>query len=252
MKPYIGITCATFHDKDWCPPTFGHRQSYIDAVTAAGGVPILIPLVEQEDILRAVYERIDGLLLAGGGDVLPIYYGEEPHERLGTTDPLRDHVEIPLVRWAAADGKPILGICRGIQVLNVALGGTLYQDIEAQISTTIPHEISYNRQDWTYLAHEVRLDPESRLAHLLGAPNIQTNSLHHQSVKDLAPSLQVVGWSPDGVVEAVEGTNGHFMIGVQCHPEALQGDTDPRWQAMFAAFVQHCVDFRDSVAQAAS
>lgn len=241
MKPYIGITCATFYDKDWCPPTFGHRQSYIDAIVRAGGIPLLIPLVEQEEVLRALYERIDGLLLAGGGDVLPVYYGEEPHERLGTTDPLRDHVELPLTRWAAADGKPILGICRGIQVLNVALGGTLYQDIEAQIATALSHESSYERQDWTHMAHELRLDPESRLAQLLQSPDILTNSLHHQSLKDIAPDLRAVGWAPDGVVEAVEGVNGHFMLGVQCHPEALEPHADTRWGAVFAAFVESCV-----------
>lgn len=247
MKPYIGITCATFRDKDWCPPTFGHRQSYVDAIVTAGGIPLLIPLVEAEDVLWALYERLDGLLLAGGGDVVPAYYGEEPHERLGTMDPLRDYVEIPLTRWAAADGKPILGICRGIQVINVALGGTLYQDIEAQISTPLAHELSYDRQDWMYMAHELRLDPDSRLASLLGAPSLLINSLHHQALKDVAPGLRVVGWSPDGVIEAVEGTNGHFVMGVQCHPEALQNEADPRWQAMFAAFVQSCIEFRAGV-----
>ncbi len=244
IKPIIGIPCATLLDKDWCPPILGHRQSYIDAIVQAGGVPLLLPLVAQEDVLRMFYEGIDGLLLAGGGDVEPHHYGEVPHPRLGTLEPLRDVVELPLTRWAAADGKPILAICRGIQVLNVALGGTLYQDIPAQINTDICHERSYELQDWTYMAHPVYLEPDSRLAALLGTSELLTNSLHHQAIKDLAPDLRVVGRAPDGVIEAVESINGQFMLGVQCHPEAVQATFDPRWSAMFASFVAHCTTFR--------
>src|SRR5690606_20582723 len=132
MIPSIGITCGSLSDRDWCPPFVGHRKTYIDAVAAAGGAPFLIPLVEDEAVLRALYERIDGLLLAGGGDVEPRHYGEEPIPALGSVDPLRDRVELTLARWAVAEGKPVLGICRGIQVLNVALGGSLYQDIPSQ------------------------------------------------------------------------------------------------------------------------
>lgn len=240
IKPTIGIPCATFPDKNWCPPILGHRQSYIDAIVQAGGVPLLIPPVAQEDVLRMMYAPIDGLLLAGGGDVEPYHYGEAPHPRLGTLDPLRDVVELSLTRWAVADGKPILAICRGIQVLNVALGGTLYQDIPAQIDTDICHERSYELQDWTYMTHLVYLEPDSRLASLLGTSELLTNSLHHQAIKDLAPGLRVVGWAPDGVIEAVEGTNGQFILGVQCHPEAVQAMVDPRWSAVFASFVAHC------------
>ncbi len=247
MKPIIGIPCATLLDKDWCPPMFGHRQSYVDAVVQAGGVPLLLPLVDQEDILRTMYMQIDGLLLAGGGDVEPEHYGEERHERLGTLEPLRDRIELPLTRWAAADGKPILGICRGNQVLNVALGGTLYQDIAAQVETNLEHELSYQCQDWLCMAHEVCLDPESRLATWLETPDLLTNSLHHQAVKQIAPGLRAVGWAPDGVIEAVESTNGQFLVGVQCHPEALATVVDSRWQRMFAAFVEHAAVYRQSL-----
>jgi putative glutamine amidotransferase len=241
MRPFIGIPCGTFRDKDWCPPAFGHRQTYIDAIVAAGGVPLLIPLVEDEEVLRALYARLDGLLLAGGRDIEPGFYGEQPIPEIGEIDRQRDLVELPLTRWAAADGMPILGICRGIQVLNVALGGTLYQDIPAQLGSSIRHDDSYLREDWTHMAHELRLDPGSHLARLIGTDSFTTNSLHHQSVKDLAPGLRAVGWAPDGVVEAVEGDNGRFLLGVQCHPEALQGEADPRWAAIFRAFVESCV-----------
>ncbi len=243
MKPVIGISCGTFHDRAWCPPSFGHRQTYVDAVVAAGGVPFLIPPLQDEELLRTLYARLDGLLLAGGGDIAPVHYGEEPHEQLGTIDPLRDYAEIPMARWAITDGKPVLGICRGVQVINVALGGTLYQDIPSQLTTDLEHNLSYHREDWTYLAHDLRLDPDSKLATILGVHSLPTNSLHHQSVKDVAPGLRVVAWAPDGVVEALEGTNGHFVMGVQCHPEALQGQTDTRWQALFAAFVHSAAAF---------
>jgi putative glutamine amidotransferase len=240
MKPYIGITCGTFYDRDWCPPSLGHRKTYVDAVVAAGGAPLLIPPIDDLDALRAIYERIDGLLLSGGGDIQPHYYGEEPHPKLGTVDPARDAAEIPLARWAAADGKPVLGICRGVQVINVALGGSLYQDIAEQITSELQHDLSYARQDWTYMAHDVSIAPESHLARMFGTTQIPINSLHHQSLKHVAPGLRPVAWAPDGVVEAVEGENGHFLIGVQCHPEALQANADPRWQVLFRRFVESC------------
>jgi putative glutamine amidotransferase len=240
MKPYIGITCGTYRDRDWCPPAQLLRKTYTDAIVAAGGVPFIIPVVEDEEVLRALFERLDGLLISGGGDIDPSRYGEAPLPGLGTTDPLRDNVEIPLARWAIEEGKPLLGICRGVQVINVTLGGTLYQDIPSQIKSGLVHDSSFTRQDWTYMAHDLRLDPHSKLAEIFGTTSFPTNSLHHQSLKDLGQGIRAVGWAPDGVVEAVEGNNGHFLVGVQCHPEALQSAADPRWQALFREFVERC------------
>jgi putative glutamine amidotransferase len=240
MKPYIGITCGTFRDRDWCPPAILLRKTYTDAIVAAGGVPFIIPVVEDEEVLRALYDRLDGLLISGGGDIDPQHYGEQPLPGLGPTDPLRDNVELPLVRWATADGKPVLGICRGVQVVNVALGGSLYQDIPSQINSELVHDSSYTRQDWTYMAHDLRLEPGSKLAQYFDTTLFPTNSLHHQSLKEIAPGLRPVGWAPDGVIEAIEGNNGHFLIGVQCHPEALQGNADPRWRELFKRFVDSC------------
>lgn len=241
MKPYIGITCGSYRDRDWCPPAQLLRKTYSDAIVAAGGVPFIIPVVEDVGVMRALYERLDGLLISGGGDIDPSQYGEEPQPGLGATDPLRDEVEIPLARWAIADGKPLLGICRGVQVINVASGGTLYQDIPSQINTQLVHDSSFTRQDWTYMAHDLELDPDSKLADIFGLTCFPTNSLHHQSVKDVGRGLRAVGWAPDGVVEAVEGDGEQFLVGVQCHPEALQGVADTRWQGLFRSFVESCL-----------
>jgi putative glutamine amidotransferase len=240
MKPLIGISCGTFRDHAWCPPSFGHRQTYVDAVLEAGGAPLLLPPVQDETTLHALYARLDGVLLAGGGDIEPVHYGAEPHPRLGLLDPLRDTAELPMARWAVADQKPILGICRGIQVINVALGGTLYQDIPSQIEAALPHNLSYERQDWTYPAHTMRIAPDSRLAQAMGLLELPTNSLHHQAIWRVAPGLRAVAWAPDGVIEAIEGTSDAFVLGVQGHPEALQATADQRWQALFRAFVRSC------------
>lgn len=251
MKPLIGISCGTFRDHAWCPPSFGHRQTYVDAVLSAGGAPLLLPPVQDETTLHALYARLDGVLLAGGGDIEPKHYGAEPHPRLGLLDPLRDTAELPLARWAIADGKPLLGICRGIQVINVARGGTLYQDIPAQITTELQHNLSYERQDWTYPAHTLRIAPDSRLAQVMGLVEVTTNSLHHQAVWEVGAGLRAVAWAPDGVIEALEGTSDGFVIGVQGHPEALQAAADPRWRALFVAFVRSCAAFTGAPALAA-
>ncbi|HEY0736455.1 MAG TPA: gamma-glutamyl-gamma-aminobutyrate hydrolase family protein [Herpetosiphonaceae bacterium] len=240
MKPLIGITCGTFRDREWCPPIHGHRQTYIDSVVAAGGAPFLFPLVDDQAVVRALYERLDGVLLAGGCDVDPSYYGEEPMQQLGPVDVLRDRVEMWLARWAAEEGKPVLGICRGMQVLNVALGGSLYQDIPTQLQPQYVHDGSYACEDWTHMVHDIRIEPSSKIAKVFDTSAFPINSLHHQSLKVIAPQLKPVGWAPDGVVELVEGSNGHFMVGVQCHPEALQAEADPRWRRLFKHFVDQC------------
>ena len=240
MKPYIGISCGAFRDRDWCPPANFLRKNYTDAIITAGGLPLIIPVLEDIEVLRALYDRMDGILISGGGDIDPRFYNEQPQAGLGPTDPMRDEIELPLARWAIEEGKPLLGICRGSQVINVAMGGTLFQDIPSQIHTQLVHDSSFTRQDWTYMAHELRLEPDSKLANLFGSNCIMTNSLHHQSLKDLAPGLRAVGWAPDGVVEAIEGAGEGFLVGVQCHPEALQGAADTRWQALFRDFVESC------------
>jgi len=167
----------------------------------------------------------------------PFSFGEEPHPRLGKTDHARDVVELELAKWAIADKKPVLGLCRGHQVLNVALGGTLWQDIAAQVLGAIKHDYfptaGYARD---FLAHEVAIAPGSRLHAAFEAPTIPVNSMHHQAVKQLAPALQASARSADGLVEALESGTDHFLVGVQWHPEMFE-HRDERTRRLFQAFV---------------
>ncbi len=239
LSPVIGIVCGEFQtDEGQSPPRFGQSQTYIQAMLHAGAVPLLIPHLTDLTGLRRLYERLDGLLLPGGGDVDPVHYGETRHERCGRVTPIRDETELALVRWAAEEGKPLLGICRGIQVLNVALGGNLYQDIEAQLPEAGKHDW-YPGYPRDYPAHPVTVAPRSRLAHILGTTFLPVNSLHHQAIKEAAPGLTIVARAPDGIVEGVEGEGHPFLVGVQWHPEELAGN-DVRAQRLFAALAEAC------------
>lgn len=241
MQPLIGISGRLVKDLGWCPPVIGHRQGYINAVIAAGGLPVVLPPTEDVATLRALYERMDGILLAGGEDINPVYYREDEHPQLGTVSEERDNAELPVARWAVEDGKPVLGICRGIQVLNVAMGGSLWQDILAQCPGAIDHEVAVREQRWRQTDHAMHLDEDSLLAEILGTHNIHVNSLHHQALKDIGRGLRVVGRAPDGVVEALESSDpDSFVVAVQCHPEELWQATDLRWRKLFQAFIVAC------------
>lgn len=217
------------------PPHFGINQSDVRALVAAGCAPVLIPLLDDEERLRAIYERLDGIVLPGGADVAPQEYGEEPIGNLNVVEPPRDRVELTLARWAVADDLPTLGICRGQQVLNVAMGGSLWQDLRHQGVTSVDHSDADGRGR-TALVHRVRLDPNSRLAQLIDETNIEVNSLHHQAVKTVAPRLRVTGTSDDGVIEAMESDEHRFLIAVQWHPEEI--DTIPWVQRLFTGFAR--------------
>lgn len=218
-------------------PLAGIGERYLRAIEAAGGTPVIVQLTRDAAVLDWLYRQVDALLFAGGGDIDPVHFGHAQHPQLGEIEPLRDEVELALARRAAADGKPMLGICRGIQVLNVAQGGTLYQDIGAELPGSLEHRECSLRGDRTYLAHPVALDPGSWLAAQLDAVEIEANTMHHQALRDIAPGLRVVGHAPDGVVEAVEGVGRSFVVGVQCHPEELWNGTEPRWAHLFQGFV---------------
>ena len=238
MYPLIGITCASLAAQGQRPPGFRQNRSYAHAVALAGGAPALIPLLDDDSALRAMYERLDGVLLPGGGDVNPARYGEttRPDCDVNGVDDLLASVELTLARWALADGKPLLGICRGQQALNVAAGGTLYQDIAAEVAGAGEHQ---HPQVRTALVHDVRVEPASRLAAVLGASEVPVNSIHHQAVERVAPDLRAVAWAPDGVVEGLEHPAHPFALAVQFHPEELVPDHAPSMR-LFAAFVAAC------------
>jgi putative glutamine amidotransferase len=198
----------------------------------------LIPLLEDEQLLRALYDRLDGLLLPGGADLDPVWYGEVARPECGVegVDPLRDRVELALTRWALADERPVLGICRGQQTLNVAAGGTLYQDVGHQVSGAWRHQYLGERSE---LVHPIAVAPDSRLARVFGATEFRVNSIHHQAVARLAPGLRDVAHAPDGVIEGLEHAAHPFALAVQFHPEELTPDHEPS-SRLFAAFVAAC------------
>lgn len=232
MPPLIGITTSSFAAPatGWC-----YNRAYvgcIEAIADAGGLPVLIPVSVDVDTRRQLYERLDGVLLSGGEDMNPVFYGASPHPALGKVDDNRDRAELQLAQWAVEEDRPLFCICRGHQVLNVALGGTLIQDIPSQVETTIQHDMLPRDG----MAHEVEIAPRSRLAVILGATRVGVNSLHHQAIETPAPVSCVTAYAPDGIIEGVELPDKKFVVSVQWHPEDLfrQHETMRR---LFRAFV---------------
>lgn len=237
--PAVGITCIQIQTaQKQRPPCVGQNQTYVQAMTRAGAAPLLLPLLTDHTLLRVLYERLDGLLLSGGEDVDPALYGEPLHEQCGPVSPERDEMELTLARWAMDDGKPLLAICRGIQVLNVALGGSLYQDIGAQVPGAGRHRW-YPDYPRDQRSHTVLVTPETRLADILTTTSLPVNSLHHQAIKEVAPGLAVVARAPDGVIEGVEAESHPFALGVQWHPEDLAAN-EARHQRLFDTLAEAC------------
>ena len=191
--------------------------SYIMSVEEAGGIPILLPPTMNADF-KILLEKVDSVLLTGGVDVDPVVYGEAPIPNMGKIDPLRDHFEINLARKVLELKKPLLAICRGIQVLNVAAGGTLYQDINSQIENPFKH---YQQAPTHHPTHKVSLKTGSKLHGIFNKNELMVNSFHHQAVKDLGHRFGATAWSDDGVVEAMEIEDNIFVLGVQWHPERM-------------------------------
>ena len=196
----------------------------------------MIPIFEDEAALRQLYEQCRGLLLSGGDDVSPEIYGAELSEHTKQTSPARDHQEVQLIKWAMEDDKPLLGICRGMQLLNVALGGSLHQDILSAMPGVQDHEMSAIQKDFKHIVHTLKLKPNSHLARILGTTEIQTNALHHQAIDRLGDGLKVAANAEDGIIEAIELPSRKFVIGVQSHPESLDKQIDI-WFKLFKAFI---------------
>jgi len=217
------------------------HQLYLNAVYRTGGIPCPVPLHLDESLYNDIFQRLDGLLLAGGEDVDPSFYGDEPKKEIEKTDPHRDQVEMMLARWAVAEQMPILGICRGHQLLNVALGGKLYQDIYAELGIEEIHDMRGKGENFRRKRpHQVILDPQSKIAQELGAV-LWVNSLHHQAVATPGQGMKVVGTSPGGVIEAMELEDHPFAVTVQWHPEMLVDDE--LMLRVFQAFVSEAAHY---------
>ena len=214
------------------------NQRYYLAATQVGAVPWMIPLIEDLATLREIYDRLDGVLLAGGVDMDPATYNEEKSPLCGVIDPPRDLIEMQLAKWALVDGKPIFGICRGLQVLNVVMGGSLFQDVTAECSTAIKHDY-VPTEGWSrdHLAHEITINTGSRLHSALGASRVMVNSMHHQGIDRLGSGLSVTAVAPDGLIEAIEAPGAKYLLAVQWHPEAMTGEHASR---LLAPFVEAC------------
>jgi putative glutamine amidotransferase len=220
-RPVIGITASIDRRSAVFGETYTLARKYAEAVIQAGGAPLIMQHNLDDNSLQAVLDRLDGVVLSGGGDVDPVLFGEEAHPATREIEPDRDRVELTLARWLLERDMPFLAICRGIQVLNVALGGSLVQDIPSQVPEALPHSFDRQTTPRDYLAHPVKIDPSSQLARVMQLEGAPTNSWHHQSIKQAADRLQVTAIAPDGVIEAVEVPGQRYAIGVQWHPEWL-------------------------------
>ncbi|MFL5464100.1 MAG: gamma-glutamyl-gamma-aminobutyrate hydrolase family protein [Gemmatimonadaceae bacterium] len=210
--------------------------AYVTALENAGLVPLIVPPLTSADAASAVLDSVAGLVLTGGEDVDPARYGEQRHEKVRSVNAARDATEAALIQEARARGTPVLAICRGIQMLNVALGGTLVQDIPSQCNTDIVHDEEGPRDS---RSHEVSIEPGSLIARAVGTDHLTVNSFHHQSVKRVADGMRVTARSPDGIIEGLESTEDDWWVmAVQWHPEEMNESTEPWDRGLFKAFAR--------------
>jgi putative glutamine amidotransferase len=239
-KPIIGVPANVLMDHHCAFPGTERaymNQDYLDALTLAGAMPVVLPMVFETEDLQAQLAMLDGVMFSGGVDVDPLTYGEEPAPGLGDIYPEMDRHQLPLARMARAAGMPILGICRGMQVLNVAFGGTLYQAMERSPEPFLRHV----QTGWRHaVSHSVDLAEGTRLRRIFDRDCVGTNSFHHQAVKDLAPGFLVSGRARDGVVEGIETLDDSFTLGVQWHPEGMVKKY-PDMLRLFRELVEVCI-----------
>ncbi|MCX7709767.1 MAG: gamma-glutamyl-gamma-aminobutyrate hydrolase family protein [Clostridia bacterium] len=214
------------------------KGGYCEGIIKAGGIPVVLPLTGDEEILQDIYEKIDGILLSGGDDVDAVHFGEWNLPCNGEISPYRDRMELFLARKVLEEGKPVLGICRGVQMMNVAIGGSLYQDIYSQIRDRCLLQHSQKAPRW-YPTHEVVVKSGSKVWKAHGKESVRVNSFHHQAIKDVADGFEITASSPDGMIEAIEFRNHPFAVGVQWHPE-LMWEKDQSFLELFKDFIENC------------
>lgn len=239
MRPLIGISSNVIARPDPLPPVYGVSQAYSSAIERAGGIPVLIPPQTDPDAVRTLCERLDGILFTGGGDLDPATYGETRIEECGPAEPGRDALELALARLALNQGMPVFGICRGMQLLNVARGGTLYQDLKAQRPEDPPHPILDYQGPRNALGHAIEVKPGSPLARIMAVTSLRVNSFHHQAVKAAGENVEILAWAEDGIPEGMIVSGHPYAVAVQFHPEDL-AIADAASQNLFDAFVQAC------------
>lgn len=241
--PLIGIPCR--HDKSVIyrkSAVNAQNESYLQAISKVGGIPFLIPLNLDTPALRKLYNLADGILLAGGGDLNPALFGAELFGNESDPQYDRDNMELLISRWAKDDRKPILGICRGIQVLAVSVGGDIIQDLPQQMPTATKHNYAYladENHTIDDIVHRVNFEKGSQLQKIVRSASLEVNSMHHQAVKSVPAPMAVTGVSEDGVIEAIELPSHPFFVGIQWHPEVLVDRFDWAWILM-QAFVDAC------------
>jgi len=236
MKPVIGITTRQPEIETSGGKRRAHvaNEVYSEAVVAAGGTPILLPPVDPDDV-PTIVARLDGLLLSGGGDVDPAFYGGTSNDEMYAVDPHRDAFEFALVHEARRSGMPTLAICRGLQVVNVTLGGSLVGDIPTEIGS---HDHSVHGPGVVDCHQEITIEADSRVARTIGATSACVNSIHHQAVRRVGTGVRAAGWAGDGVVEVLDPTDNWPLLAVQWHPEYLAVKQDPASLALFAGLVR--------------
>ena len=236
MKPVIGITTDIENESKHVL-----SNNNVEAVIRAGGLPVIIPTGIDKDV-KQLCAMLDGLLLTGGGDIDPMLFGEEPHKHLGDVSPSRDIIEMALAQEMLRVNKPVLGICRGLQIINIALGGNMYQDIYSQRDVPLlQHAQKAHRH---HQSHLVQVEKGSLLESIAGSSQIKVNSYHHQAVKDVPLPLIVSGVASDGTIEAIESTQHAFVLGVQWHPEALADNKETVSLAIFEKFLEKSCESR--------
>ncbi len=244
MKPLIGITCSRTVGGAWGQYSLGHfmdytYEEYCQAILSCGGAPVILPVSQDADTFKTIFDRLDGLLLSGGPDINPASYKEQPLPGLGEVDENLDRMELEAAALALQTNLPILGICRGIQTLNVSRGGTLYQDISSQLQASLGHA---QKADKSVLTHSIQIEGGTLLYDILKKKEIQVNGKHHQAIKDLAPGLTVSARAEDGIIEAVEHPLKKFVVAVQWHPEGTWKN-DRSSKRLFTAFVRAAADY---------